>query len=227
MPRVLVILSGSGVYDGSEIHEAVCILLHLDRHGAEVTCAAPDIDQLHVIDHLRGEPTDERRNALVESARIARGHAVDLASLRGADFDAVVLPGGFGAAKNLCDFAVNAERCTVNEQVERVLREAHGAGRPIGLACIAPVIAARLFPTVTVTIGTDESTAAAIGAMGATHASRAPDAICTDEANRIVTTPAYMSAHRISEVYAGIGKMIDAVMEMANVRPVASSRAAE
>jgi len=219
MTHALVILSGCGVYDGSEIHEAVSLLLHLDRRGVQVTLAAPDIDQMHVVDHLSGDTGESRRNVLAESARIARGAARDLAEVNGADFDAVLLPGGFGAAKNLCNFAVAGDRCEVNTDVERVLREAHGAGRPIGLACIAPVLAARLFPGVTVTIGTDEQTATAISAMGARHRSVAPEEIVVDDGNRIVTTPAYMSAERIGQVHLGIGKMVDAVVEMAERPP--------
>jgi len=214
MAKVLVILSGCGVYDGSEIHESVSLLLHLDRHDAEVVCAAPDIKQMHVIDHVTGEPAEESRNVRTESARIARGQVADLASINGADFDAVLLPGGFGAAKNLCNFAIVGDRCEVHPDVDRVLREAQGAGRPLGLACIAPVIAARLFPDVTLTIGSDEATATAINAMGARHSTAAPDAICIDESKRIVTTPAYMAAERIGQIHTGIGRMVDAVMSM-------------
>lgn len=217
-PKVLVILSGCGVYDGSEIHEAVSLLLHLDRHGTEVVCAAPDIDQMHVIDHVTGDPVElereGRRSVLVESARIARGNVVDLGAVKGSEFDAITLPGGFGAAKNLCTFAADGARCQVNADVARVLTEAHDAGRPLGFACISPVIAARLFPGVTVTIGTDEATAKAIGAMGATHAPTEPDGICIDPTHRIVSTPAYMSARSVGVVHTGIGRMVDAVVGM-------------
>ncbi|MCA9285681.1 MAG: isoprenoid biosynthesis glyoxalase ElbB, partial [Phycisphaerales bacterium] len=203
------------VYDGSEIHEAVLTLLHPDRCGAEVVMAAPDKPQMHVVDHLSGEPTGETRNVLVESARIARGKIADLASIDGAAFDAVVLPGGFGAAKNLSDFASRGEACAVDPGVERVLSEAHRAGRPIGVLCISPVIAARLLPGVEVTIGNDTQTARAIRAMGAGHAERQADDICIDERLRVVSTPAYMSARGIGEVDQGIGQVIEAVLQMA------------
>lgn len=213
--NVLVILSGCGVLDGSEIHESVITLLHLDRQNAKVTFAAPDVQQMHVVNHLTGEPTNEQRNVRVESARIARGEVKDLASVRGDEFDAVFLPGGYGAAKNLCNFATQGAECEVNPEVARVLREAHSTGRPIGLICIAPALGAKVFPGCTVTIGTDQDTAQAIEKMGSQHQDRPTEDICVDEANRIVSTPAYMSAKRISEVYEGIGKLVDRVLLMA------------
>lgn len=213
--HVLLILSGCGVFDGSEIHESVISLLHLDRHGAQVTIAAPDVAQMHVVNHHTGEEMDESRNVRVEAARIARGPVKDVAEVNAADFDAVIFPGGFGAAKNLCSFATQAENCEINPEVERVLREAHAAGKPIGLICISPVIGARVFANSTVTIGTDTETAAAIEKMGARHQNRPTEEICVDEDNRIVSTPAYMSAQRIHQVYEGIGKLVDEVLSMA------------
>lgn len=224
MNNVLVILSGCGVYDGSEIHESVITLLHLDRHGAKVTFAAPDSGQMHVINHLTGEEMSETRNVRVESARIARGEVKDLSTIKGADFDAVIFPGGFGAAKNLCNFAVKGADCEVNPEVERVLREAHNAGKVIGLICISPAIGAKVFPGSTVTIGTDKDTASAIEQMGSKHQDRPTEEICIDEENRIVSTPAYMSAQRIHQVYDGIGKLVDKVLEMARKPAAAVTR---
>ncbi|UCD75585.1 MAG: isoprenoid biosynthesis glyoxalase ElbB [Phycisphaerales bacterium] len=214
MPHVLVILSGCGVYDGSEIHEAVSTLLHLDRHGVKVTIAAPDVDQAQVVNHLSGEQVAEKRNVRIEAARIARGAAEDLATVSGSEFDAVILPGGFGAATNLCDFAVSGSGCQVNAEVKRVLEEAHHAGRPLGFICIAPTIAARLFPGTSLTIGSDEATAAAIEKMGARHAKRLTEEVCVDESNRIATTPAYMTAQGIGEVHRGIGNLVDQLLGM-------------
>jgi enhancing lycopene biosynthesis protein 2 len=215
MTNVLVILSGCGVFDGSEIHEAVSTLLHLDRHEATVTFAAPDGPQKEVINHLNSQPMEEQRNVRIEAARIARGPVEDVAAVKGDSFDAVVLPGGFGAATNLSTFADDGPECTVDEEVARVLREAHEAGRPIGFICIAPSIAARLFPGATLTIGTDADTAAALESMGARHEKRPTEEICVDEDRRIVTTPAYMTAERIGQVYEGIGKLVDRVLAMA------------
>ncbi len=214
MSNVLVILSGCGVYDGAEIHESVLTLLHLDRHNAKVTCAAPDLDQMHVINHLTGEPTDEVRNIRIESARIARGAVDNLSIVNGAAFDAIILPGGFGAAKNLCNFATAGADCQVHPEVARVLREANEAGKPLGFACISPAIAAKLFPGCELTIGSDADTATALEAMGASHKRRPTEEICIDEQHRIVTTPAYMTATRIREVDAGIGRLVDRVMEL-------------
>jgi enhancing lycopene biosynthesis protein 2 len=214
-PNVLLILSGCGVFDGSEIHESVITLLHLDRHNANVTFAAPDVPQMHVVNHITGKPTDGKRHVRVESARIARGNVHDLAKIRGDQFDAVILPGGYGAAKNLCNFATQGADCEVNPEVARVLREAHEAGKPIGLICISPALGAKVFSGATVTIGTDSATASAIEKMGCCHQNRATTDICIDNENRIVSTPAYMSAQRISQVYEGIGKLVEQVLQMA------------
>ena len=165
MKRVAVILSGCGVYDGAEIHESVLTLLALDKAGAEVTAAAPDIDQYHVVNHQTGEVAEqESRNVQVESARIARGPVASVADIKPDDFDAVVLPGGFGAAKNLSSFAVEGAQCSVDESVAECLRRFHEADKPIGFACISPAIAAKIFGNkgVRLTIGTDAETAAAL-----------------------------------------------------------------
>ncbi|XP_067401263.1 glutamine amidotransferase-like class 1 domain-containing protein 3, mitochondrial isoform X1 [Emydura macquarii macquarii] len=180
--RVAVVLSGCGVYDGTEIHEASAILVHLSRGGAEVQMYAPDIPQMHVIDHRKGQPAEaESRNVLVESARIARGKIMDLAKLTTKDHDAVIFPGGFGAAKNLSTFAVDGKDCKVNGEVERVLQEFHKAGKPIGLCCISPVLAVKVLPGAEVTVGHEgeeggkwpyAGTAEAIKALGGKHCAK-------------------------------------------------------
>lgn len=218
MKRVAVILSGCGVYDGAEIHEATATLLALDRAGADVTIAAPAGPQMHVVDHLRGEPVaGESRDMLVEAARIARGNIKALADLDAADFDAVILPGGFGAAKNLCTFATEGAACSVNPDVERFLRAMHAGGKVIGAICIAPALVARVFggeAPVKVTIGTDPATAAEIRKTGAEHVDAAVDEVVVDAEQRIVTTPAYMLAGRIGEVFDGVAKLVDKVLEL-------------
>ena len=216
MAKVGVILSGCGVFDGSEIHEAVCILLSLDQRGATVQCMAPN-KSAPFVNHLTKSPGAGERNVLEESARIARGEVIDLATVKASDYDAFIFPGGFGAAKNLCTFAVDGENCSVDPEVSRVLQEAHKAGKPIGLACIAPVIAAKVFGKShhpTLTIGHDSGTAAKIEAMGAKHAAHDVDQISVDEKNRIVTTPCYMEATRISEIYVGADKLVEQVLSM-------------
>ena len=219
MPKVGVVLSGCGVNDGAEIHESVITLLALDRAGAEYQCMAPDVEQMHVVNHLTGEVAEgESRNVLVESARIARGEIVDLAGVTSNDMDALIFPGGFGAAKNLCDFAVKGADCHVHSEVLRVVKEMHKAGKPIGVICISPAMMAKVMEdsgsTIDLTIGTDEETAGAIESMGASHVSCLVEEFVVDHENKIVSTPAYMSANRITEVEAGITKLVDEVLKL-------------
>ena len=218
MAKVGVILSGCGVYDGSEIHETVITLLALDRAGAEVLMMAPNVEQ-QVVNHLTGDTVaGATRNVLEESARIARGNITDIAKVTVDDFDALFLPGGFGAAKNLCDFAVKGPDCSVNPDVERLLKATVAAGKPLAAVCIAPALLAKVLgmdlPGVRLTIGTDDGTAGAINAMGAAHISCPVTEFIVDDKNRIITSPAYMLAGRISEAAAGIEKSVDALMNM-------------
>ncbi|MBL1217319.1 MAG: isoprenoid biosynthesis protein ElbB [Planctomycetes bacterium] len=218
MAKVLVVLSGCGVSDGTEIHEAVSTLIHLDRHEAQYTMSAPDRPQTRVYDHAKGEVASKaNRNVLTESARIARGEIMPLHQANGADFDAVIFPGGFGAALNLCTFASDGANCSVDEDVRRVILEARQAGKVIAFICIAPAIAAAVLGNdyhPKLTIGNDKNTAAGLEALGAVHVDTPTTAICVDEENRIVSTPAYMCATRPSEVYEGIGTLVDKVLAM-------------
>ncbi|CRM68687.1 Sigma cross-reacting protein 27A [Pseudomonas sp. 31 R 17] len=213
--KIAVILSGCGVYDGAEIQESVITLLRLDQRGAHVECFAPDIAQLHVINHLTGEEMPESRNVLVESARIARGAVKDIREANAADFDALIVPGGFGAAKNLSDFAVQGAGCSVNPQVLALAEAFAEAGKPVGLICISPALAAKIYgPGVTCTIGNDADTAAALDKMGATHQECTVEDIVEDTARKLVSTPAYMLGKNISEVASGINKLVDRVLEL-------------
>lgn len=217
--RVGVVLSGCGFLDGAEIQEAVCTLLSLDRRGAAVVAAAPDVEQLHVVDHVRGAPAEgERRRVLQESARIVRGKIVDLVRVRAADLDAVVFPGGFGVAKNLCSFALDGRNMKVVPEVERLVRELRAERKPMGFICIASVIAARLLGDegVKVTIGDDAETAAAITSWGARHVDRCVDEIVVDERLKVVSTPAYMLGPSIAPVATGIDKLVAALLELAS-----------
>lgn len=216
MKKIGVVLSGCGVYDGSEIHEAVCTLLAIDRQGCEAVCMAPDI-KVPVTDHLTGQTTGEQRNVLTESARIARGKIRDIKEVTATELDAVVFPGGFGAAKNLCDFALKGSAATVNPEVVRLLQEMTAAGKPVGAICIAPaLIAASLGKQCapTLTIGSDAGTAAEINKTGATHQSCPVTEFVIDRKNKLVTTPAYMLAGRISEVADGIEKCVAEVIKL-------------
>jgi len=218
MAKVGVILSGSGVYDGSEIHEAVITLLAIDRAGAEAVCMAPDIDQMHVINHLTGEvAAGEKRNVLVESARIARGKVKNIKDVSVADFDALILPGGFGAAKNLCDFAVKGPDCTVNPDVARIVKETAAAKKPLAAVCIAPALLAKVLGqsyAPALTIGTDTGTAGALQNMGAKHVNCPVQEFVIDKENKIVSSPAYMLAGRISEAAEGIEKTVKALLDL-------------
>ena len=213
--KVAVILSGCGVYDGAEIYESVITLLRLDQRGAQVQCFAPNIAQLHVINHLTGEEMPESRNVLVESARIARGNVKDLREADVEDFDALIVPGGFGTAKNLSNFAIEGAGCTVQPEVLALAEAFAEAGKPVGLICISPALAAKIYgPGVTCTIGNDADTVAAMNKMGATHEDCAVTDIIEDKARKLVTTPAYMLAQSISEAASGINKLVDRVLEL-------------
>ncbi|XP_074787141.1 glutamine amidotransferase-like class 1 domain-containing protein 3, mitochondrial isoform X2 [Athene noctua] len=197
--RVALVLAGCGVFDGSEIHEASAALVHLSRGGAEVKIFAPNIEQRDVVDHLKGSPTEEKRNVLVESARLARGNIQDLAELKASEFDAVIFPGGFGVAKNL-------------------------AKKPIGLCCISPVLAAKVFPGCEVTVGQDKNidgrfpdaeTASAIAELGCKHICKNVNESHVDKANKIVTTCAFMCKAPLHEIFDGIGTMVQEVLKLA------------
>lgn len=214
--KVAIILSGCGVFDGAEINETVLTALSLDQLGAQVEYFAPDINQHHVLNHLTGEEMPEQRNVLVESARITRGKSRDIRELKAADFDAVILPGGFGVAKNLSDFAFKGADCRVQEDILQAILQFKEAKKPVGLICISPALSAKIFGEgVRCTIGDDADTAAAITQMGGVHQDCAVDGIVVDEKNRLVTTPAYMLAQSISEAAKGIHKLVEQVLAMA------------
>ncbi|MEA2109518.1 MAG: isoprenoid biosynthesis glyoxalase ElbB [Pseudomonadota bacterium] len=217
MLTIGVLLSGCGVYDGSEIHEAVLTLLALDRAGVDIQCLAPDMEQRDVVNHLTGEPVAESRNVLVESARIARGDIKDIRETSETDFDGLIIPGGFGAAKNLSDFAVAGALAQVQSEVKRLLDEMVAAGKPIGAICIAPATLTKALADrhPEVTIGSDLATAAAIKSMGGKHYDCAVDEIHLDARLKIVTTPAYMLGPGIKDVAAGIEKLVVEVVRLA------------
>lgn len=218
MVKVGVVLSGCGVYDGSEIHEAVVTLLALDRGGAEAVCMAPDID-VAVVNHLTGEPAaGETRNVLVESARIARGNIRDIAEVKAAELDALIFPGGFGAAKNLCDFAVKGADCQAHPEVARLVREIVAAKKPLAAVCIAPALISRILGddelAHKLTIGNDAGTAEALTKMGSEHVECPVGNFVVDPANKLVSSPAYMLAGSIREAAEGIEKTVAELLNM-------------
>lgn len=203
--------------DGSEIHEATLTLYFLDLQGADVICMAPDKEQFDVVDHISGSPVHEKRNVLLEAARIARGKIRDVRSVTAEDLDALIVPGGFGAAKNLCSFAKDGSDCRVDESVATLLMEMHSQKKPLGALCIAPAVIARLFGekfAPEMTIGADPNTASAMEKMGARHKKAAVDEIVVDSRNRIVTTPCYMLAQSIKDVGRGAEKLVLQIMSM-------------
>lgn len=216
MKKVAVILSGSGVFDGSELHEAVFTLLAIEQAGATYQCFAPDKPQLHVINHLTGEVAEnETRNVLVESARIARGDIKPVSECNSEEFDSLILPGGFGAAKNLCSFAVDGANSQPDAEVLAVCRAFAKAKKPAAYGCISPALAASVYAKgVKLTIGNDDETAEAINAMGASHVDCRVDEVVVDNEAKLVTTPAYMLAENISQAYASITKMVETVLAM-------------
>lgn len=217
MKQIGVIFSGCGVYDGTEIQEAVLTLLAIDRAGAKAVCFAPDKPQHHVINHLKGEESEgEARNVLVESARICRGDIAPLSEADAAKLDALILPGGFGAAKNLSDFAFKGADCSVLPELATLIKAVHAAGKPIGFLCIAPAIAARVLGEagVAITIGNDADTAKALETMGAKHVICAVDQCHCDSGNQVVSTPAYMLGPRIDDVAQGIDALVGRVLDL-------------
>ncbi|EOZ6412084.1 isoprenoid biosynthesis glyoxalase ElbB [Cronobacter turicensis] len=215
MKKIGVVLSGCGVYDGSEIHEAVITLLALARNGAQTVCFAPDKPQADVINHVTGEPTGETRNVLVEAARIARGKITPLEQARADDLDALVVPGGFGAAKNLCDFATRGSECAVDPALHALASAMHAAGKPLGFICIAPAMLPKIVAApLRLTIGTDIDTAELVEEMGGEHVPCPVDDIVVDEDNKVLTTPAYMLAESIDEAAAGIEKLVARLVAM-------------
>ena len=217
MKKIGVVLAGCGSQDGSEIHEATLTLYFLDKLGAEIQCFAPNISQWHIIDHYSDkvqEGTD--RNMLIEAARIARGAIRDLQELEIDSLDGIIFPGGFGVAKNLCDFAFKNENCQVNQDVANIILEMHEVGKPQGFICIAPVLAARVLGKFhpELTIGNDPATAKILEDWGAVHVISGVDEMVYDPKHKIVSTAAYMLGPTISKIAIGIEKLVAKVMEV-------------
>lgn len=217
MSKVAVILAGCGVYDGAEINEAVLSLLHLAKAGAQVTCFAPDTEQMHTINHITGDEMPEPRNVMVEASRITRGAITPLSELDASDFDALLVPGGFGAAKNLCDFAVQGADAAIQSDMLNACQQFAQTNKPAGYMCIAPAMIPLIYGAdaqVKLTIGNDAATADTIASIGAVHENCAVDDIVIDNTHKVVTTPAYMLASNLVEADAGIAKLVNAVLAM-------------
>lgn len=212
MAKVAVILSGCGFLDGSEIHESVLCLLALSQKGHQATCFAPDAKHSKVVNHLTNEEEHEQRSVLKESARIARGNIKPLNQLNPGDFDALLIPGGFGVASNLSNFSEKQTDCNVNPDLERALLEAHSAKIPIGATCITPAILAKVFEgkkRLKLTLGTDQDYLKLLEKMGMLGKSAKSSDMIADEENKIFTTPCYMEPPDLAGMYEGIKKVVD------------------
>ena len=218
MVKVGVILAGCGYLDGAEIQEAVLTLLALDKAKVETLCIAPDIEQMHVVNHLTGQPTEEKRNVFIEAARITRGKVTDIKMVKAEELDALIFPGGYGVAKNLCNYAVKGADCDVNLDIVTLVQNMVKAKKPLGVICIAPAMIAKIFSGMgikaTLTIGMDEATANDIEKMGCKHKKSPVTEIVIDRKNKIVTTPAYMLGPSIAPVAKGIDKLVKEVLKM-------------
>ena len=211
--KFAIVLCGCGVYDGSEIHEAVASMLAVEKNGGEYQIFAPDAEQLHTINHLAGNETTPNRNILEESARIARGNIKPLSQFNSDDYDVLLFPGGFGAMKNLCNYAVAGNDCVVNPYVEQAIKSMHERKKYIAGICITPILLARVLGNIKVTLGNpDESALATLKHFGATHIVKNATEVCHDVENKIFTTPAYMLATNVSEVFEGIDNLVKEIV---------------
>ena len=214
MKNIAVVLAGSGVFDGAEIHEAISTLLAIARQGAKYQCFAPDVQQAHVINHITGEEMPESRNVLIEAARIARGKIKPLSDYDASEFDAIIFPGGFGVAKNLFTYAFDGTNCTVNPDVEKAIKSTVIEEKPIGALCISPVLIAKVLVDVEVTIGNEEAAASAIETFGAIHIEKTHGEIVYDAKYKLVTTPCYMLDATIDQIADGAENVIKKILEV-------------
>lgn len=219
MKPIAVLLSGCGVQDGSEIHETVCALLAIRQQGGTYQCYAPDRPQRQVINHCSGEPMAESRNIMVESARIARGDIKPITDFNVDDVAALVMPGGFGAAKNLCDFALKGQDMSVADDVAQVITAMHQAQKPIVALCIAPMILAKLIPNARLTLGVDVNIANTVAALGGSHQKAGHGEVVIDQAHRLITSPCYMLDASIDQVYDGANHAIQALFTLLTRNP--------
>lgn len=210
--RFAVILAGAGKLDGNDLHEAVLLLAAVARHGATYQCFAPDVEQHEVVDHLTGRPMPERRSVLRESARIARGDVKPLSAFKANDFDGLLMPGGYGVAKNLCTYAFAGENCTVNAEVAAAIKEMHAQGKPIGAMCIAPIVLAKVLGHGTITLGQPSETSRDAEKMGMTLQSSGHGQVVVDKVNHLYTTPCYMLDSTIADIWDGADALITAIM---------------
>jgi enhancing lycopene biosynthesis protein 2 len=214
--KFAVILAGCGHRDGAEIQESVLTLYAIARSDSSYEVFAPDVNQYHVINHYTGQPANETRNVLVESARIARGKIRPLSEFNANNFDILMFAGGFGVAKNLCTYAFDGADCTVNPEVKRAVTSMHSSGKPIGAICISPVILAKVLDKVTITMGQDQDAIKNVKAMGAIHQTTDAREIVIDKENKVVTSPCYMLDSGIVDIAEGAMNTVNALVTLSN-----------
>jgi len=217
MKKIALVLCGSGFKDGSEIRESVAVLWGLSRLGAQVQCFAPNRPQTDVINCLTGKPSSgENRNMLTEKARIARGEIQPLTQLRASQFDAIIIPGGFGVAKNLCTFASEGSKGKVLQELKDVLLEFHDSNKPIGAVCIAPAVIALTFPGkhFEMTVGGSSEAAQEIEKLGHKHISTLASQCHIDHKNKIITTAAYMCEAPLHEIFEGVRQLTEEIVKL-------------
>lgn len=214
MKKIAVVLAGCGVLDGAEIHEATMSLYAIKKLGAEYEIFAPDMDQYHVINHLTGKEMNEKRNVLVEAARIARGHIKPLSKYDVKDFDGLLFPGGFGVAKNLCTFAFDGYACEINPEVLEAIKTTHGAGKPIAALCISPVLLAKALGKGKLTVGEQSGTSQAIERLGAKHEATRHGQVIVDQENKLLSTPCYMLNANIVQIAEGAENIVKEMLKM-------------
>lgn len=213
MKKYAIILSGNGVFDGAEIHESTMTMLAIKKHGGEYQIFAPDMEQYHVVNHITGEEMNEKRNVMIEASRIARGDIKPMSEYNESDFDALIMPGGFGAAKNLSDFAIKGPDCNVNPDVEKAIKDTVAAGKPVGALCISPAIVAKVLGDVELTIGQDQDTIKGLEAMGARHKKTDHGEVVVDKKHNVFTTPCYMLDANILQIWEGAENVVKAMNE--------------
>jgi len=215
-PHIAVVLSGCGRADGSEIHESICALLCLENMHCTYQCFAPDIEQTAVINHLNNKPMNEKRNVLIEAARIARGNILDLKEFNTADFDGILFPGGLGAVTNWCDFAQKGIECSVNSGIRSIIRKCYDDKLVIGAMCIAPAMVALVLADKKIhfTLGAGGATAQKLEQLGVVHEEVGVTDVCIDRKNRVCTTPAYMLATNMLDVCQGAQNLVGAMCQL-------------
>lgn len=214
--KIAIILSGCGVYDGSEIYESTLTFLAIEHCHSTYQCFAPDIEQTEVVNHLTGDVmAGEKRNVLVESARLCRGNIKPLSELNADEFDGLIFPGGFGAAKNLCNFASKGADAEINDEVYKATRAFADVKKPVGFICIAPAMIPLIYKKgVQLTIGNDNDTAQKLHDMGAVHIECGVDDFVVDLVKHVVSTPAYMLAENITQAHDGIQNLVTELISM-------------